>query len=125
MTPGIDLDLRAWLPPLRGLGAALDDELERAAREGAKVVAFAAKADHPYTDRSETLTRSIRAYAPRGSFLRDTLDVDIIARAAYAKYLERRRAWAFLGPALERSQGRLEHLLYDALEAAVRRSGLG
>jgi len=120
----VDLDLEPWLEPLRELRVALDDELEGAAREGAQLIAFAARADHPYTDRTGTLTRSIRAYAPRGSFLRDTLRADVIARTPYAGYVERRVAFAYLGPAAERSEGRLGHHLHDALEAAVRRSGL-
>lgn len=119
-----ELDLSPWARSFRELGEALDDELEKAAREGALVVAFAAKADHAYTDRSGRLTRSIRAYAPRGSFLRDTLRAEVLARAPYASYVEGRRAFAFLGPALERSEDRIEHHLHDALEAAVRRAGM-
>lgn len=121
---GFDLDFDPWARSLHALEDALDDELEKAVHEGAQDVAFTAKADHPYTDRTHRLTGSIRAYAPRGRFRRDTLQDEVIATAPYAARLERRPEYAFLEPALRRSEDRIEHYAHDALEAAVRRADL-
>lgn len=118
------LDLDPWRAGLAALGDGLDDALDDAAREAAEVVAFAAKADHPYTDRTETLTDSIAAYAPRGRFSRDTLRAEVVARALHASHLERRRDFAFLAPAWDRSEGRVGELLERALDASVRRADL-
>lgn len=103
----------------------LDDELEEAVRRSQAAVVTAAKADHPYTDRTTTLTRSIRAYAPTGKASAGTLRGELGAYADYASYLERRAEYAFLLPALERSQGHFDAYTNDALELTVQRVGLG
>jgi len=118
------LDLDPWRAGLAALREGLDDALDEAARDTAEAVAFAAKADHPYTDRTGTLTDSIRAYAPRGRFSRDTLRAEVVARAPYASHLEARREFAFLEPAWDRNEPRAEESLERALDAAVRGAGL-
>lgn len=124
-----DLDLGAWRTALGALPAALDDALEDAVREAGDLVVVHAKADHPYQDRTGRLTRSIRAYAPRGRFTRGTLRGEVVATAPYASYLEdgttKIRGFAYLAPAATRMDGRMAQALEDALEAAVRRAGLG
>lgn len=124
MFVGFELDLDAWAKSVDALGDALDDQLEACVHESAKDIAFAARADHPYTDRTERLTKSIRAYRPHGRFTRGTLATEVVANAEYASYLENRPEFAFLEPALTRSEGQIEQRLHDALEAAVRHAGL-
>lgn len=124
MFVGFEFDASAWVQSFHALGDALDEQLEACVRESAKDIAFAARADHPYTDRTKHLTHSTRAYAPQGRFTRGTLRAEVIATAEYASYLENRPEFAFLEPALTRSEGQIEHRLHDALEAAVRRAGL-
>lgn len=125
---GFEFDTRSLRESLAGLPNALDDALEGALRQSAAAVVHSAKAEHAYTDRTGRLTRSIRAYAPRGRFSRDTLRVEIVAATDYASYVERgttrSRPYAFLGPAAERNTDRIEHHAHDALEAALRATGL-
>ena len=120
----ISLDLSAWSTSARELRTQLNTTLHEAVRRGAQMVAETARADHPYVDRTGNLTRSIRSYAPRGTFLNESLRAEVIATERYASYLERRQLYAFLAPALGRSEGRIEHDLHDALEAAVERAGM-
>lgn len=124
MFVGFEFDAEAWAKSARALGDALDENLKGAVGEIAQDVAFAARADHPYADQSGTLTRRTRAYAPRGRFTRDTLRDEVIADTDYADYVRRRRG-DWLEEAFLRSEARIEHRLHDALEASVRRAGLG
>jgi hypothetical protein len=123
MFVGFELDAAAWATSVRALGDALDTNLKVAVGEIAQDVAFAARADHPYTDQSGTLTRRTRAYAPRGRFSHDTLRDEVIADTDYADYVMRRRG-DWLEEAFRRTEGRIEHRLHDALEASVRHAGL-
>lgn len=124
-----EFDAAPWRAGLRALPAALDDELAVAVARGAEVVAFAARADHPYTDRTGRLTSSIRAEAPHGRFTTDTLGTEVVAATPYASFVEmgtsRARPYPYLGPAFASTGYRIEHHLHGALEAAVRRAGLG
>ncbi len=104
---------------LDALDAAVVDAIEAAVARGAEVVAFAARAEHPYTDRTGNLTESIEALpAVRTA---DGAVGGVVAGASYAEFVERRPEYAFLGPAARRSEDRLAHELDDALEEAVRR----
>lgn len=120
----LELDLAPWSEGLHALGEALDDQLEATVREVTEVIATEARNDHPYTDQTGELTRRTRAYAPRGSFMRDTLRGEVIANADYATFVAQRRG-DWLERSLERSEGRIDHHLHDAVESAVRASGLG
>lgn len=124
----IALDVAGWREGLRELRQGLNEEMESAVVRTAQAVALAARAEHEYTDRTERLTRSIRAYAARGTFGRDTLTAEVIATAPYASFVEngtsRMRARPYLGPAADRTDPLADHLLHDAVEAAVQRSGL-
>ena len=122
---GLDVHFEAspWLAALRALSGALDEELGAAVARGAEAVVFAAKADHPYTDYSGDLTRTTKAYAPRGRFSRGDLRVEVVARETYASYVMRRRG-DWLMDAYRRNEARVEHEVEIGLEAAVRRAGL-
>lgn len=123
MTPSIrfELDVAPIEDVSRRLLDALDDELETAVRRSTSAVAFAARADHPYTDRTRNLTRSTRDYAPRGRASEGTLRGEAGAYEDYASFVERKPRFAFLEPALERSRDHFDRYRDDALEAAVRR----
>ena len=99
--------MRASLSDLQDLEAALLDGVEAGVRRAAETIAFAAKADHPYTDRTTTLTNSIEAVEPTraGSEVRGA----VVAEAPYASYLEARAEYAFLAPVAAREEARIEH----------------
>ncbi len=111
------------LDSLNRLGTALDDELEGALREAGEVVASAAKADHPYQDRTRDLTRTTRAYAPRGRFSRGTLRVEVVATQPYASFVARRKG-DWLEDAFNRQRGRIENDIENAVRRAIDTSGL-
>jgi hypothetical protein len=99
-------------------------ELARASH-GPEVVASAARADHPYRDQTGRLTRSTRAYAPRGRFLGDTLAVEVIANIPYATNVADHYREDWLERALTAQDGRVEHELERALARAVAVSNFG
>lgn len=123
-----EFDTREVRDAFASLASGLDEALEGAVRAGAAVVVQQAKSQHSYRDRTGRLTRSIRAYAPRGRFTRGTLAVEIIADTPYASYVERgtsrSRAYPYLTPAWERSDAYFAMYARDALEEAVRAAGL-
>lgn len=103
------------------------DALEHAARDAlvdavdraAEVVAFDARAEHPYTDRTGQLTESIEALPAHATVM--GAEGGVIASMPYASYVEA-RGFEFLSPAFQRSHDRIEHEMYDALERAVDRA---
>ena len=127
MAPLISFDARfeaePWAASLSALSGALDEELSAAIARGADVVAFDAKADHPYGDYSGNLTRTTKAYAPRGRFSRGDLRVEVVAREVYASYVKSRRG-DWLMQSFVRQEARIDHEVETALDAAVRRAGL-
>jgi hypothetical protein len=118
------LNLSEWAKSARELRTNLNAELNAAARRGAEIVAASAKADHLYTDRTERLTRSIRAYAPKGVFTQGTLRTEVVARMRYATFVDGKARFQFLMPAFLRNEGRVEHELHDAVQTAVARAGM-
>lgn len=103
------------------LGADLDDELEDAAREIADRVAWAARAEHPYTNRTHNLQGSTRGDTPFGRFGDGTLTANVVATMEYASYVEN-RGYEFLLPAFDRVESQLEHVLEESLAYAARRA---
>lgn len=103
------------------LGTEIDDELEDAAREIGARVAWAAREEHPYQNRTHNLQGSTQGDAPSGRFLDGTLEANVIATMEYASYVED-RGYEFLLPAFERTEHQLEHVLEDSLEHAARRA---
>lgn len=125
----LDLDLGPWREGFRALRRALDDEMERAVRTTGRALRDEARRSHSYNDRTGTLTRSIAAIPPRGRFSNDTLDGGVVATAPYASFVEdgtsRMRAYQYLGAAWDLQRDETERRVEDAVEAAVRGSGLG
>jgi len=98
---------------LDGLDDALFDGIEEGVRRAGRVVAHAAKAEHPYTDRTTVLTESIEPIEP--TRVGDEVRGGAVAEAPYASYLERRPEYAFLEPAAAREEHRIEHDMDAAL----------
>lgn len=98
------------------LDAAVMDGLEEAVRRASNVVASAARADHPYTDRTGTLTAmtlpldTVRAGA--------TVRGGVSAGTDYAQYVD--RSHPFLEPALDAQRARIEQETDQVINAAVR-----
>lgn len=100
------------------LDDAIGDAIEDAVNRAAGVIAFGARADHPYTDRTGDLSGSIEALpAVRTA---EGARGGVLAGMEYASHVEA-KGYAFLEPAARRSEGRIDHELNDALEQAVRR----
>lgn len=118
-----ELDVGDWTTGLDRLREGVDDALEGALRSTAESVAAAVRAEHPYNDYTYRLTRSTRAYAPRGRFSRGDLRVEVVAAMPYATYVQRRRG-DWLMDAFQQQEYRLEHDVETALGRAVDRSGL-
>lgn len=106
---------------LADLEEAVEEAVRGAVREHAERVAASAKSDHPYTDRTGDLTASIRAYAPRA--LGTVIRSEVVADTPYADYVERRRPFAYLGPASDRMEPYFELDTEARLTAAARAAG--
>lgn len=106
---------------IRALEEAVEDAVRDAVREHAARIADAAKGDHPYTDRTGDLTASIRAYAPRA--LGTAIRSEVVADMPYADYVERRRPFAYLGPASDRVEPYFEFDTEARMTAAARGAG--
>jgi len=124
----IELDIRAVRASFRALGRSIDDELERAVRAISRDVRDEAKQRHTYTDRTGTLTRSIRAEQPTGRFTQDSLEGSVVAWTPYASYVEdgttRARAYQYLGTAWAMRRDDAQATIDDALERALWKAGL-
>lgn len=99
------------------LEAAVDEAALASVAEASKTIAYAAKTDHPYTDRTRALSESIEALpaiaGPEG------VVGGVVAGAEHASYLEGRPEFAFLQPAADRSTDRIEHDMEQALRAKL------
>jgi HK97 gp10 family phage protein len=82
------------------------------------VVVNEAKLNHPYTDRTTNLTKSIQAGVVE--IQDDTVSAEIKAEAEYASFVEmgtsRSKPYPFLTPAIERHQS----TFFRALQRAMR-----
>lgn len=94
---------------------AVDGAIEESVANAAEVITFAARADHPYTDRTEQLTQSIEALpAVRSGEL---VHGGVIAGMPYAQYVE--RSHPYLEPAAARSEARIDHDTEEILRRRV------
>lgn len=103
---------------LDALDAAVGDAIVDAVARGAEVIAHAARADHPYQDRTGDLSASIEALPAVPTA--DGAVGGVLAGEDYASFVEA-KGFAFLEPAARRSEARLEFELDRALLDAVRR----
>ena len=98
----------------------LAEVLEAALARAAEVIAYAARASHPYTDRTYNLTRSIEPQ-PVVMVNDEQAAGGVIAGEEYASYLEERDAFVFLAPAASRSEPMLDQALARLLREALAR----
>lgn len=118
-----ELDAAGLVASLGALPDHFDDAVAAAVRRSADAVAYTARADHPYTNRTHALETSTFADRVTGTFTSDTMHCAVVAGVSYASYVEN-RGYAFLEPALRMNEARVEQEFFDAVEAAVARSGL-
>lgn len=102
----------------RSLSDMLSSALEAAVARGAEIIAFNAKAEHPYTDRTGRLTASIEALP--ATVTGATAQAGVLAGMDYASFVE--ASHAYLAPAAQRTEGRIEHELDIILTAALQRA---
>lgn len=104
------------------LADAMDAELVGIVERTAETAASIARADHPYTDRTNRLTQSIEALpavrAPDG-----VARGGVAAGEDYAEHVEKKPGYAYLEPALEASRPFAEEDLAATAVQAARRAG--
>lgn len=103
------------------LAEALDEETERAAEIGARVVAEVAARNHDYQNRTGDLEGSTGDVPPTGRFTDDSLQFGAAAGAEYGEFVDAKLP--FLEPAYEASEARLEHEFDNALGRAATIAG--
>lgn len=99
---------------------AVDAALLASVHDAAETIATEARNDHPYTDRTDTLAESIEAL-PAVASGEGRVVGGVAAGAPYASFLERRQEFAFLQPAADRSEPRVEHDLDTNLRRGIGR----
>ena len=109
------------------LEASLDEELRRGGVEAAGVVADAARASHPYTNRTGSLEGHTVPGRTSGS-VRYGFSFRVVGETRYGGYLEegtRRlgQRFVFLRPAFERVQDRVAQTLEASMDRAAERAG--
>jgi hypothetical protein len=117
------------------LERALGAEIRSALGDIQRAVAASAVADHPYQDRTGTLTGSIGPGDVSGTFADDSLQAEVVADTGYASYLDDRTQpytrqdgglsppFAFLLPAFERQDDDFSARLDRAIREAVASAG--
>jgi hypothetical protein len=106
---------------LARLAVALDPQLDAALALFSARVADAARASHPFQNRTGDLESSIRALDTHGDALAGTLEGGVIADEEYAEHVDARLP--FLQPAFDRTEGEADRFLQDALDEAARLAG--
>lgn len=94
---------------LRAYGVRVDAELRTVVLAAGALTATLAQANHPYRDRTGTLSASIEGLPAVGSAMGGTLMGGAAAGADYASYLEASVTWAFMAPAWQQVEPLLEH----------------
>ena len=105
---------------LREIEREINGALEATVEQHVERVAAEARANHPYTDRTNALTASIEALPASGSAIDGTLRGFVVAGAEHAEYLERNPRFAFLEPAARRLEADLERAASASIERATR-----
>lgn len=113
------LGLEAALVSLR---AALDEELPRGMLEAARVVADYAAGNHPYTNRTGQLQANTQAGNVTGEGTGELI-AEVLGDTPYGSFVEERDGFAFLEPAVSRTESEIVRAVEDALDRAVSRSG--
>ena len=106
-----------------GLTAALDVDLREGMLRAAQAVAEEAASSHAYQNRTGSLQAATQAGAQRGQASDGEIVGEVVGDTEYGEYVEGNPSFAFLAPAAERADGRIEEELEAALERAVQRAG--
>lgn len=110
---------------LAEVGAAVDEGARAAVERQGERVAGAARADHPYQDRTGDLTTSLEGLPAMGSALDGTLQGGAAAGTEYASYVEegteRSRPYPYLAPAAELTEPAFEQDADAQLQTAIDR----
>lgn len=122
MATRVTLDVE---PLIGALLAAIDEEVDRGALEGARVVAEQAATVHPYTNRTGTLQRRTQAGTVSGRASRGKVSVDVLGDTPYGGFVEdgtsRSRAYPYLAPAWRAKQEDFARIVDGALERGLAR----
>lgn len=106
--------------------ARLDEELARAALDGARIVAEEAASNHPYTNRTGRLQSRTQAGRVTGTASRGAVRVDVLGDTRYGGFVEhgtsRSRPYPYLGPAWVRREGDFARVIEAALERGLVRA---
>lgn len=108
---------------LAELTAALDQELPQGMLRAAQAVADEAASNHPYENRSGDLQAATQAGAVTGRASDGEIVAEVVGDTPYGEYVEARAEFAFLAPAAERAEGRIEDEIDGALDRAAERAG--
>lgn len=106
--------------------ARIDEEVTRAALEGARIVAEEAASNHPYTNRTGRLQSRTQAGRVTGLASRGTVRVSVLGDTRYGGFVEhgtsRNRPYPYLGPAWMRREGDFARVIEAAMEQGLRRA---
>lgn len=103
--------------------AALDQELPQGMLRAAQAVAVEASSNHAYTNRTGDLQAATQAGAVTGRASDGEIVAEVVGDTPYGEYVERNADFAFLEPAAERAEGRIEEEIDGALDRAAERAG--
>jgi hypothetical protein len=104
------------------LEASLEEEMTAAVDDIDTLVAEEAQQNHSFQNRTGDLDANILPGRATGSFAAGTLEGEVVGDTEYGEYVEAMDDFAFLDPALERTEAQQEHVLEQHLATAVRRS---
>lgn len=105
------------------LAAAFDVDLREGLLRGAQAVADEAAASHPYENRTGALQAATQAGAVRGMASDGEVSAEVVGDTEYGGFVEGNPTFAFLAPAVEHSEGRIEEEIEAALERAAQHAG--
>lgn len=120
-----DVDVRIFglEDALGDLEAALDAEIQQGMLRAAQSVADEAAANHAYHNRTGALQAGTQAGEVRGEASSGEIVVEVVGDTEYGEYVESNPDFAFLAPAVERADTRMQDEIDAALERAAQRAG--
>lgn len=123
MSRDADVRVSGVTEAVADLLSALDQEMHQGMLRAAQAVADEAAGNHPYTNRTGALQAGTQAGAVTGSASDGEITAEVVGDTPYGEYVEGREGFAFLEPAAERSEGRIEDEIDGALDRAAERAG--
>jgi hypothetical protein len=111
-------EIRGVEETLREFSHDLDESVRRALQLIGANVAQTAQANHPWQNRTTALQTNTRDEQAEGSFMADSLTLEVVGDTDYGEYLEEKPQWAYLTPAWESQESRTESDFDAAVQAA-------